>query len=408
MKVFVKEEISVDKNVKNVTMFCLSFRFSNIEFKKPSFNILYFLKKHYCVDANIIFDEYLYPLFYKEKDDIVVDSYKDINLVNLSRANNFSCVGDVLNAYKKYLKENAQSIDLLVVFHGNMHSAKICNYYKKLNPNGKIMTIMDYNLNAPKPNKLRKFLSNIKHTFFTQTMRNYISNCDVFTVESKSVLNFFSKNKFYTKNISSKIEVLPFGYNAETYKVKKIPKEKIFVTVGRIGTAQKNNELILEALNGMDLKEWKFYFIGPIENEFFEAINKFYSSNPQLEDKVIFTGSIDDVGKLTDFYQKSKVFVLSSRFEGFALVLVEAAFYDNFIVSTGVSCTNEIIVQEKNGKIYSNAQELKEIIIDIINENIDFDYTEEYDKIIRDSYSWDNIVLHSKFFNSLFIKRTEI
>src|SRR5690606_17243301 len=41
-------------------------------------------------------------------------------------------------------------------------------------------------------------------------------------------------------------------------------KENIIITVGRIGTYQKNNQMMLEALSGLNLQDWKIYFIGPI------------------------------------------------------------------------------------------------------------------------------------------------
>lgn len=84
--------------------------------------------------------------------------------------------------------------------------------------------------------------------------------------------------------------------------------------------------------------------IGPITESFRtdsvsgyqERIDRFFSDNPEKKGRVIFTGPIYDNRTLFEYYQKSKVFVLTSRHEGFANVLSEAAAFGCFIVSTDV------------------------------------------------------------------------
>lgn len=123
-----------------------------------------------------------------------------------------------------------------------------------------------------------------------------------------------------------------------------VPQEHIFLYVGRIGNHQKNTDMLLSALEQVDLKDWKFYLIGPITESFRtdsvsgyqEHIDRFFLDNPEKKGHVIFTGPIYDNRTLFEYYQKSKVFVLSSRHEGFGNVLSEAAAFGCFIVSTDV------------------------------------------------------------------------
>lgn len=116
------------------------------------------------------------------------------------------------------------------------------------------------------------------------------------------------------------------------------------ITVGRICSYQKNTDMILNALSKIDLKDWKFYFIGPLtdsfntssESNYKKHIEQFYLENPLLEERVIFTGPIYDSKEIYEYYLRAKVFVLTSRYEGFANVLSEAAALGCYIVSTDV------------------------------------------------------------------------
>lgn len=52
-------------------------------------------------------------------------------------------------------------------------------------------------------------------------------------------------------------------------------KENLILTIGRIGTEQKNNELLLKALADIKLKDWSVQFVGPIEESFKSKIDLF-------------------------------------------------------------------------------------------------------------------------------------
>lgn len=121
-------------------------------------------------------------------------------------------------------------------------------------------------------------------------------------------------------------------------------KENMFLYVGRIGNYQKNTDMLLDALSKVDMKNWKFYLIGPItdsfrtdtESSYKETIDNFFKLHPEKINNVIFTGSIYDVNKIFDYYNRAKVFVLTSRHESFANVLSEAAAFGCYFLSTDV------------------------------------------------------------------------
>ena len=144
-------------------------------------------------------------------------------------------------------------------------------------------------------------------------------------------------------------------------------------------------ELLLKILAKVDLKDWKFYLIGPIENNFQSSINHFYRQNPSKKESVIFTGSIYDKKELFEYYNKSRVFVLTSRHEGFAFALVEAAYMKNYIVSTNVGGAEDVLD-------YTNG-----VLIDPMDENISHLFTMELEKIIDNwEYMVDNNIVSKK------------
>ena len=51
---------------------------------------------------------------------------------------------------------------------------------------------------------------------------------------------------------------------------------------------------------------------------------------------MIFTGPIFDTQVLFEYFRKAKIFVLTSRYEGFGNVLAHARWNSNYIISTDV------------------------------------------------------------------------
>ncbi len=163
------------------------------------------------------------------------------------------------------------------------------------------------------------------------------------------------------------------------------------ITVGRLGTYQKNTEMLLNALDLMELRDWKVYLIGSISEDLDFFLKDFFMRNPSKKESVFFVGPIYDKKSLWEFYNRAKVFILTSRFEGYPLVLTEAKRFRNYIVSTELDASEDLLENGKYGCLIAqeNYKELALFCQKIINGEICIDVYENYDK---EDISWDMIM----------------
>ncbi len=166
-------------------------------------------------------------------------------------------------------------------------------------------------------------------------------------------------NRFNTYDKSFAPTVI---YNPLTLKqgVPSTGTSKRFLTVGRFTPLHKGIDLLIEAFNlfAQKNKEWKLDIVGEgtEEKTFREQIAKY-----QLEDRITihpFTNHIQE------YYSEAQVYVLSSRWEGMPLVLVEAMSHGLPIVTSDLPVSKEILgdfgMYFKNGNIEDLAQRLED------------------------------------------------
>ena len=135
---------------------------------------------------------------------------------------------------------------------------------------------------------------------------------------------------------------------------------KRFLAVGRFSKQHKGFDLLIEAFHlfSQKNKEWFLDLVGEgVEEPLYRSLIKKY----QLEERVIihpFTNNIQE------FYSKAQIYVLSSRWEGFGLVLVEAMAHGLPIISSDLPTSQEIMgnfgIYFKNGDIQDLAQRLED------------------------------------------------
>ena len=145
-------------------------------------------------------------------------------------------------------------------------------------------------------------------------------------VDAVTVLT--NADKQYIGNRLSNVHVLP---NPLTFEpVNSIPiKEKVILAVGRIDSWHvKGFDLLAKAWNDIasDYPDWRLRIIGTGSDSNRQFIR---SLAPNVDDKQFEILDFDN--RIIEHYKNSSIFVLSSRYEGFGMVLLEA-------MSQGCAC----------------------------------------------------------------------
>jgi len=296
-----------------------------------------------------------------------------------------------------YLWNYSKSIDVLNLFHFKKDNFLYLLIYKLVNPKGKTYIKLDMDILFFKDYNTFLFSNYAFKNFFLKTLTSWIFKLtDVFSVETDQAREYLLKVYPELKN---KLICIPNGID-NMYLDQEIPvkpfheKENIILTVGRIGTEQKNTELLLDALKITDLKDWKVYILGPIEESFQKYIADFYREFPQMENKVIFTGNITNRKELFDWYNRAKIFCLSSRFEGFPIAFSEALYYGNYILTSPVSSAEHITANGKYGRVVkAEAAEFSKAIRESISDGfLNEKFYEEIRSFSKENFTWPDIV----------------
>ena len=157
---------------------------------------------------------------------------------------------------------------------------------------------------------------------------------------------------FPTKVIYNPLTLIPGNVSHGT--------SKKFLAVGRFSQQHKGFDLLIQAFHlfAENNKEWTLDIVGEgVEEEIYRKLITEYG----LENRITihpFTNYIQS------YYSNAQVYVLSSRWEGFGLVLVEAMAHGLPIVSSDLPTSLEIMgdfgLYFKNGNVEELAQRLEE------------------------------------------------
>jgi glycosyltransferase involved in cell wall biosynthesis len=301
----------------------------------------------------------------------------------------------------KYLYSNSKKIDVLNIFHVDWGSLLYAFAYKFFNKNGIVYLKMDNccytgeyiwekQLNNPfyDLNPIQTFKRLLLANFF-------IKKVDFFSVEDEDSLLKYSK----LKGIENKIFCSYNGYTNDLFikdeEVSLTSKKNIILTVGRLGSDQKATDVILEGYSKFFSvnKNWELHLVGDIQKDFQQYIQSFFKTYPELQTKIVFHGWLDKI-ELFKLYRISKLFILPSKYEGFANVFSEAMFFKNVIITTKYVSPKQIIhkycgiiIDEPNANQLANA--LNEISN---NTSLLKLYAENGYKFAVKFLNWDKIV----------------
>ena len=262
----------------------------------------------------------------------------------------------------EYVKNHAMNIDILFCFGLYYPYMQIVPLYKKLNPMGKVVLKMDANA---------AWVDNMP--FSEALYKNMLDNCDFISCECKKI------KKLLSYKLPYKIEYVPNGldYNMNPVISDFEDKQNVLLFVGRIGDEDKQNKLLLEAfaMVSSQIPSWTLRVVGGIQDDFKEYLCDYFNKNPQLQEKVVFTGEITDKMKLFNEYRKAKIFVLTSKKEGGTPnVFAEAAAHGCYMICSDIDAVDEITNWRRNGSSFSkdDVSGLANVFIKICNESLSF------------------------------------
>lgn len=265
-----------------------------------------------------------------------------------------------------YIYKNAKDIDVLMFYHLTKCSYWNGFFYKLGNKNGKIFIKGDFDFPEfqeevaqldKTPKSLKEFFRKRKWKKEFEKRFKLVEMMDVFSVETLASYQGIKEYGYGGKDVKDKLLHLPNGFDLRFIEENDIKrkefkdKENIIFTASRLGTREKNTEFFLEVLSKLNLENWKVVMAGPIEENFKQYIDNFFKKNPALKDKVIFPGFIKDKKILYSYYNDAKIFMMTSRGEGFANVFLEALYFGNVIVTTKVSSAEDVTANGEVGKI---------------------------------------------------------
>lgn len=156
--------------------------------------------------------------------------------------------------------------------------------------------------------------------------------------------------KYSSHKVNSKIEAIPnpltFNQNISNDDLNN--KENIALVVGRMEESYKKLSYVIKAWHIIERSGrntgWRLVFVGDGSSlEWYKTLSLKLGLR-----RVEFMGYQNPI----DFYKKSKLFIMTSRYEGFAMTLVESQQMGVVpIVMDSVVCVKDIIQQRVNGII---------------------------------------------------------
>lgn len=188
---------------------------------------------------------------------------------------------------------------------------------------------------------------------------------------------------------SSKIKVIPNYCTIDTKQVSELKNKKV-IAVGRL-EYQKGFDILIDLWKKVNeiRNDWILEIYGE-GNERKKLENKI--KEYRLEDKILLKGIEENIGSK---YLENSIYIMTSRFEGMPMVLLEAQSYGLPIVSFDCPCgPRDIITNGKDGYIinFGNIEEMVNKILKLI-ENYDLrkDFSKNAIKNV-DKYSKDKII----------------
>ncbi|MDR0658734.1 MAG: glycosyltransferase family 4 protein [Mediterranea sp.] len=343
--------------------------FKEQELYKDSFIFPRYIAQHHGLNPSIIYHV-------TSDTQKLAPQYLDVELTPLKykgKLNNFSFRGAWYLFI--YCIRNASRMDVLVRMHISYQTVLFALIYKLFNKKGTFILRTDgYGIAAALKRPSGGLVRRQANRTISQIISSLLKRTDQICVETPDLYDFLTERY---PQYSHKMRFILMGFDEELYQSDSpserplTEKENIMIASGRIGSKQKNTELLLEAAANVDLKNWKLVLIGPIESDecdFQKYIDGYFKKYPQLKEHIIFTGEIKDRKAYWEWFDRASVFVHTAIYESYGIVLTEATRFKNYIISTDVGIAREMIAKGSGEIIPSdNPEKLGNILQAIVN-----------------------------------------
>lgn len=204
------------------------------------------------------------------------------------------------------------------------------------------------------------------HYFYYGKIMRFIRNI-LYKSYFKLIVLTEKDKKYFQENLKN-VDCIPNFIPSISNKTSEL-NNKVLISIGRL-EEQKGYDILVDICSKFLSKypEWKLKIFGEgnLKEKLQSQIEEF-----NLQNQILLMGTTD---KIEEEYLKSDIYIMSSRFEGFPMVLLEAASYNLPIISFDCpSGPSDIIENGVNGFLIKNFDEKEmqeKIEILMKNENL--------------------------------------
>lgn len=285
------------------------------------------------------------------------EKMSDTNLIPVERKLIFdinSPLQNIIERFSSFIETNRINI----LFCQNVYSVKMCNVYKELKErfHVKIVTCLHanpdrtINKNCFKLTPFRIYLKDILKSIYFNTIRN------AFVEEMKRVYAISDRHVLLSKrfipvfinivkpNDTSKLIGINNPCSFQEHKANK--KSDILLVVARMEEGQKRISNILKIWKSLLWKYKKWHLVVVGKGKDLECYKEYVRKN-NIE-RVDFIGASDNVQQ---FYSISKIFLMTSIWEGLSMTLIEAQSFGCVPVAFDNFAALHDIINNSNGAI---------------------------------------------------------
>jgi glycosyltransferase involved in cell wall biosynthesis len=246
------------------------------------------------------------------------------------------------SAKMQFLHSHYEEMDMLTLTGPYFGFCDFLPEYKRLRPDGKVYMGLD--MNSTWANMIG---------WRDPWITGLLDNCDVIATSCRKMADDLNQ-RYGIKPI----HCIPNGFynlTGQPINASLEQKENIILTIGRLGTEQKANHVLLETFAAVhkDIPDWRVILIGTIDERFRPYMEQYFERYPELREKVIFKGLIEDKKELFKYYTRAKIFALTSIHEGGAPnVVAEALNHGCYMVTSSIDAADEVTNHGDCGSVF--------------------------------------------------------